>query len=313
MKILMRNTVFKTAALAGLFSCMLVLAGAFSGVTASVHAMHEGFIHADEVGTDEEKLEQFVKDAVDAYYIGFILRERCNFSELPLPPGVTLPDLATATVETIKGLVPLFSLVRLNNRSDLEPYCDFTQSFDQVFGGDGDWKSDSIYLFVIDDQKRVLFSGADPSVAGEVLVAEDEGGRDVADEIITEVQDANEDGFVAYCWDDPTEDGDDIDDNDLKTAPGDSWKISYVVDPFVYLEAPALSGSPSIIFGSGIYPKTGNPPSGCDGDGWLITMVTEMVTEMATEMVTEMATEMVTEMATEMVTEMATEMATETQ
>ena len=61
MKILMRNTVFKTAALAGLFSCMLVLAGAFSGVTASVHAMHEGFIHADEVGTDEEKLEQFVR------------------------------------------------------------------------------------------------------------------------------------------------------------------------------------------------------------------------------------------------------------
>ena len=101
------------------------------------------------------------------------------------------------------------------------------------------------------------------------MVAEDEGGRDVADEIITEVQDANEGGFVEYCWDDPTEDGDDIDDNDLKTAPGDSWKKSYVVDPFVYLGAPALSSSPGVIFGSGIYPdpETGNAPSGCDGNG----------------------------------------------
>ena len=162
-----------------------------------------------------------------------------------------------------------------------------------MFGGDGDWKSDSIYLFVMDDQKRVLFSGADPSVAGEVLVAEDEGGRDVADEIITEVQDANEDGFVEYCWDDPTEDGDDIDDNDLKTAPGDSWKKSYVVDPFVYLGAPALSSSPGVIFGSGIYPDPetgGMAPSGCDGNGMADYDDGDDGDEMVTEMATEMAT-----------------------
>ena len=272
MKILRRNTVFKTAALAGLFLCMLMLAGAFSGITASVHAMHEGFIHANEVGTDEEKLKQFVEDAVDAYYIDFIMRA-CDFSEAPFASFITV-DLATATIEEIKPLIPLFPRAGLNNRSDLEPYCDFNQSFAQVFDkegdrGEGDWKSDSIYLFVMDDQRRVLFHGADPSVEGEGLVAEDEGGRDVADEIITEVQDANEDGFVEYCWDDPTEDGDDIDDNDPKTAPGDSWKKSYVVNPFVYLKAPALSGSPGVIFGSGIYPdpETGNAPSGCDGNG----------------------------------------------
>ena len=51
-------------------------------------------------------------------------------------------------------------------------------------------------------------------------------------------------------------------------APDFSWKISYVVDPFKDLGAPALSGSPGIIFGSGIYPKmdTNYPtlPSGCE-------------------------------------------------
>ena len=75
MRILMRNTVFKTAALAGLFLCMLAFAGAFFGTTASVHAMH-GFIHADAVGTDETKLKEFVEDAVDAYYIDFHKRRR---------------------------------------------------------------------------------------------------------------------------------------------------------------------------------------------------------------------------------------------
>ena len=95
MRILTRNTAFKTAVLTGLLSCLLVLVGAFFGTTVSVHAMHEGFIHADEVGTDEEKLEKFVQDAVDAYYIDFIIRERCDFSKLPLNSSLVslLPDL----------------------------------------------------------------------------------------------------------------------------------------------------------------------------------------------------------------------------
>ena len=82
MRILMRNTVFKTAALAGLFSCMLALVGAFSGITASVHAMHEGFIHADDVDTEAEKLKEFVEEAVDEYYIEFLIKERCDFRKL---------------------------------------------------------------------------------------------------------------------------------------------------------------------------------------------------------------------------------------
>ena len=82
MRILIKNTVFKTAVLTGLLSCLLALAGAFFGTTVSVHAMHEGFIHAEDVGTDEAKLKEFVEDAVDAYYIDFILRDHCDFSSL---------------------------------------------------------------------------------------------------------------------------------------------------------------------------------------------------------------------------------------
>ena len=81
MRILTRNTAFKTAVLTGLLSCLLALVGAFFSTTVSVHAMH-GFIHAEDVGTDEAKLKQFVEDAVDAYYIDFIIREHCDFSSL---------------------------------------------------------------------------------------------------------------------------------------------------------------------------------------------------------------------------------------
>ena len=274
MGILTRNTVFKTAVLTGLLSCLLALAGAFFGTTVSVHAMHEGFIHAEDVGTDEAKLEDFVGDAIDAYYIDFLIRDHCDFSSLPVDI-----DLSTSSVDAIKRLVPLFSDFGLD-RSDIEGFCDFTQPFHQVFDkegdrGEGDWKSGSIYLFVMDDQGKILFHGADPSVEGEGLVAEDEGGRDVTGSIIEEAEtpSTSNPGIVEYCWDDPDYDGDEIRDSDGNPiegkAPGDSWKKSYVVDPFVYLGAPALSGSPSVIFGSGIYPdpETGTAPPGCDGNG----------------------------------------------
>ncbi len=276
MKILRRNTAFKTAALAGLFSCLLVLAGAFFGITASVHAMHEGFIHADDVGTDEEKLKEFVEDAVDAYYIDFILREHCNFSSLG---NLLTIDPETASVAEIKELIPLFSTVGLT-RSAIENFCDFDQRFDEVFDkegnrGEGDWKSGPIYLFVINDEGRTLFHGADPSLEGKVLAAVDEGKRDVIKLIIDEAEtpSTSNPGIVEYCWDDPDVEGDEILDSNGKPiagkAHGDSWKKSYVVDPFVYLGAPALSSSPGVIFGSGIYPdpETGNAPSGCDGNG----------------------------------------------
>ena len=168
-------------------------------------------------------------------------------------------------LKVLDRLIALFHLVPGLTRADIEEGCDFTDRFEEVFGReDGDWKSGSIYLFVIDDEKKLLFNGNDPSVENMVLVAEDAGGRDVADEIIMEVENADEEGvFVNYCWDDPVIEEDDEPNSDPMTAPGDSWKKSYVVDPFVYLGAPVLSPSPRVFFGSGIYPKTGEPPSGC--------------------------------------------------
>ena len=127
----------------------------------------------------------------------------------------------------------------------------------------------------MDDQGRTLFHGADPSLEGKVLAAVDEGKRDVIKLIIDEAEtpSTSNPGIVEYCWDDPDVEGDEILDSNGKPiagkAHGDSWKKSYVVDPFVYLGAPALSSSPGVIFGSGIYPdpETGNAPSGCDGNG----------------------------------------------
>lgn len=268
MRILMRNTVFKTAALAGLFLCLLAFAGVFSGITTSAHAMH-GYIHANEVGTDETKLKEFVQAAVDAYYIDEIIRQ-CDFSTAPFAALITQfgIDLATAPIEQIRPLIGRFSAAGLSGRSDLEAYCDFTQRFDEVFGReDGDWKSGPIYLFIADDQGNMLYHGANPDSEGERIEAVDEGGRNVRQLIVNEAETPMNAGIVNYCWDDPTTDSDDIAGNDPETAPGDSWKTSYVVDPFEYLAAPALSASPGVIFGSGIYPKTGTPPQGCDGNG----------------------------------------------
>ncbi len=267
MRVLMRNTVSKTAALASLFLCILVFGGAFSGITTSVHA-----VHADEVDTEEE-LKQFVEEAIDEYYINTIIKT-CDFSDAPFAAAIAASgvDLATATVEQIKQLIPLFPVVGLTSRSDVAPYCDFSQRFDQVFGReDGDWRSGSIYLFVIDDEKKLLFHGADQNVEGMLLNAVDEGGRDVGDLIVSEGKTPSNAGIVNYCWDDPDLDGDEIVDSNGDpiegTAPGDSLKISYVVDPFVYLGALALSPSPGIIFGSGIYPKMDNRLPECNGNG----------------------------------------------
>ena len=267
MRILMRNTVFKTAALAGLFSCVLALVGAFSGTTASVHATT-----ASEVQTEAD-LKQFVTAAIDEYYIETIVKD-CDFSKITVAgnPASALiddnyPGFLDMPPDKIRPLIRLFPTFNLT-RADMEEGCDFTHRFAEVFGrGEGDWKSGSIYLFIADKNGNVLFHGVDPDFEGERVVAVDEGGRNVRELILKEAETPMNAGIVNYCWDDPTVEVDNIDDNDPETAPGDSWKTSYVVDPFVDLEASALSAPPGVIFGSGIYPKTGTPPSGCNGNG----------------------------------------------
>ena len=271
MRILMRNTVFKTAALAGLFSCVLVFWGVFSGTTDFVHATHDQAPTITAGQVTEGNLEQFVQGAVDAYYIDFIMKHHCDFTGFTatvpgfgMLDGATinnlLPNLPTAQ---IKAFIPQFGDL------DMGDYCDLSQPFEDVFGRtEGNWKSGSIYLFVMDDGKELLFHGDDEGLEGDVLEAIDEGDRDVGQLIVDEADDPMNNGIVKYCWDDPAVDTDDINDNDDETAPGDSLKVSYVVDPFEYLRMNQPMDSPGVIFGSGIYP--GPDPDEfpeCDGNG----------------------------------------------
>ena len=295
----MRNTVFKTAALAGLFLCMLMLAGAFSGITTSAHA-----VHADEVDTQAE-LEQFVKEAVDEYYIEFLMKEHCNFEallpdNLPVPlsaalgilfPDIDIQDLSPESIQglstdEVKQLIstlgtiedhPIFGPIVRNlfpDGIDIWGSCDSqpTSTFRDVFTEEEEnWLSGSIYLFVMNDQARLFFHGADQSVENTVLDVEDEAGQNVG-ELIVEGAEASDGSFVKYCWDDPDLDGDEIVDSNGDPiegkAPGDSLKVSYVIDPFSSLGVPGPSGSPGIIFGSGIYPEMPDPDlPQCDGDG----------------------------------------------
>ena len=268
----MRNTVFKTAALAGLFLCMLMLAGAFSGITASVHAST-----ASEVQTEED-LKQFVKAAIDEYYINTIIKQHCDFSQITVEFGgqslalsdliaLQYPNFLNMPANEIRPLVGLFSQVGLN-REALEQGCDFSDRFDEVFGrGEGDWKSGSIYLFILDGNGNTLYNGDDPEDEGMRVVAVDEGERNVREEILAEVETPMNAGIVKYCWEDPGVDGDEILDNNPETAPGDSLKVSYVVNPFVDLGAPGLAGSTGVIFGSGIYPGMDSNYPECDGNG----------------------------------------------
>ena len=257
-------TVLKTAALAGLFSCILALAGAFSGVTVSSHA-----ITAAEVRTEAD-LREFVEHAVDEYYAEFLLKQHCDLTTLDLGgaadllpqylPNFGINDLSPASIqtlsaETVKKLISLFNSPGIQSYFpgglDIWEACDFpdSSSFREVFGsGDGNWRSGSIYIFVLDENKTMLFHGADQNLESGTLGNNAGGTDDVGDLIIDGVEKTPGGVFVDCYWDEPT--------------TGRSWKRSYVVDPFEYLQLDPPSDSPGIIFGSGIYP-TDNPPSEC--------------------------------------------------
>ena len=151
MRILMRNTIFKTGALAGLFSYLLALAVVFSGITVPAHALTAG-----EVQTEAD-LEQFVKAAVDEYYINSIIKN-CDFSLITVDtptPGTPVSDLIAlqfqgdlqnflnAPADQIRPLIALFPTLMLT-RADIDQACNFDLPFHDVFGReDGDWKSGS--------------------------------------------------------------------------------------------------------------------------------------------------------------------------
>lgn len=303
MGILMRNKVFKTAALAGLFSCVVALVGVFSDIQAQAQGFEDfpgsdivPAITADQVGTSKERLKEFVEAAVDAYYVDFLIRELCDFWE-PVSEGdkalvpfllaghdfdiedLTPESIETLTTEEIKRLIPILTEELQTRDPTADPWvgCDLARTsefHDALRSEDGPWREDPVYLFILDDDAVLHFHGINENVEGQELVASDAGGRNVGQLIVNEAQDPQQGGFVEYCWNDPTVEGDDIVDYDPMTAPGDSWKISYVVDPIEHLGLSPIPGFPRFI-GSGIYPKNedgdnGMLPSGCrivtDGD-----------------------------------------------
>ena len=117
------------------------------------------------------------------------------------------------------------------------------------------WRSGSTYIFMMfQDDQNVVFNGNNPGLENKSLDVTDDAGNDVGDLIVKAVESLPEDegAFVEYLWDDPTEDGDDVRDEEGKLipgrAPGTSPKVSYVV------RIPAATGD-TLIVGSGIYPE----------------------------------------------------------
>ena len=119
------------------------------------------------------------------------------------------------------------------------------------------WKNDSVYLFAMtDDTQLVVFNGNTPGLENRSLNVVDANGVNVGDLIVNALKDkpSHEGVFVEYLWDDPadgippiTEEG---------KAPGDVPKLSYVVG------VPLGDSGRRVIWGSGIYPETGDD-NGC--------------------------------------------------
>ena len=199
MKILMRSTVFKTAALAGLFSCVLALGGVFPGVTVSAHADHP--ITAEDLEADptEANLKKFVEAAVDRYYLEYLMTEHCDFTKLEIPPEdlallptitnppIELPDLSPESIgalptEQIRVLVQLFNSP--TGRTFLQgkniwDSCDLpdASTFRTEFEKDGGrWKSESnsTYLFVFQysdeaPEQQLVFHGVNKALENQEL------------------------------------------------------------------------------------------------------------------------------------------------
>ncbi len=285
MKVFMQNTVFKTGALAGLFSFMLVFGGIFPAATVSVHADH--VLTAGEVETEDD-LVRFVEQAVEDFYFDYLLKEHCDLRNLGLGPQLEsliptftgLPDLSPDTmqglsVEEIKGLIALFNgdtvqgiLKTLGVELDIWGTCDESKLMDfRGYFQDDDprWESVPVYLYVFTHPElRLFYHGLDPSLeALNSLEGLTDGTRDIAqlftDTVTQPVQNRTETGFLDYCWvEGGVEESRVPDDGNPLTAPGDSWKTSYVVNAFEHVGVPPPADSLAIVFGSGIHQKVRN-------------------------------------------------------
>jgi len=119
------------------------------------------------------------------------------------------------------------------------------------------WKNDSVYLFAMtDDTQLVVFNGNTPGLENRSLNVVDANGVNVGDLIVNSLKDkpSHEGAFVEYLWDDPADSIPPI--MEEGKAAGDVPKLSYVVG------VPLGDSGRRVIWGSGIYPETGDD-NGC--------------------------------------------------
>ena len=220
--------------------------------------------------TERAHLKEFVKDAIDAYFIDFLVKRHCNFSSL----GFSSKVLQPLSPEQIKGLIGQLTSFGAGDVS-LVSYCDLKKTLlfhPALRAEEGPWRADPIYLFAFGDtpEKESFFNALDKNLEDTELRIIDARGIDVGNLIVEKARASLEGGFVDYCWDNPSLADDnrrDQDGNPLPGAsPGISWKTSYVVKSFSYLGFPPSIVDEKvndIIVGSGIYPQEGEPPEGC--------------------------------------------------
>ena len=222
--------------------------------------------------TSREHLKEFVEDTIDAYFIDFLVKKHCDFSELNI--AFSPQAVQGLSAGEIKTLLSLVSVPEAD--VSLLGYCDIKKIslfHPALRAKEGPWRADPIYLFAFEDtlQKESFFNALDKSLEDTDLEIYDATGRDVVELIVEKAKASLEGGFVDYCWDNPSVADDNRRDEAGNPLPGESpgisWKTSYVVKSFSYLGFPPSIVDEKvndIIVGSGIYPQEGEPPEGCE-------------------------------------------------
>lgn len=177
-------------------------------------------------------------------------------------PAVTATEVKERqTRESLKDFVE-GAIIRFSDALELLESGEVGESTKiiQCFSKTGYWKDNPIYLFVMTSDTTVVLNGLNQELAGSPFRdVFDEDGVDIGKEIINTGGQNGDEGFVEYKWDDPSVDGDEV--NETGKSPGTSPKISYIKGKSFHFGPPQV-----YIFGSGIYPKDDDS----DNDGCAI-------------------------------------------
>ena len=105
-----------------------------------------------------------------------------------------------------------------------EQSLDFWRQILQKVQRQGDWKSGSTYLILVDKQGRSIAHGYYESAPGhDITVWRDARGTDVVQKLIDAAQADEQGGIVDYYWDDPD------DPSDSSASPKSAYAVNYTV------------------------------------------------------------------------------------